>query len=434
MLQSHIKIILLLNLLFFFSCRRENQNQYLTYNVVKSDFVEDIMLDGTVEAVNSRNVVCPEVWDVTISFIVEDGTFVREGDTVVILENKQMLDQYERLQNNLERNLAEYNKSQADLALNYALLEAQVKNNEAQTAISNLSETQLQFASEVQRKITEKELQIAKIEKEKLKRKLSSLKRINEAELRKFGLRIKQSENQIAYMKTNLDKLVLTAPQDGLALRMQAPMGNGKFKEGDNAYPGMPIVEIPDLSLMRVKIQANETAYKRMNVGLPVEYTFDGMPGNKAYGKITMKSVVGNPISRNSKIRVFDILASVDSCHTLPGAGLSANCRVVINHLPDQFVVPNIALYDEDSVRVVYVKASKGFERREVNVGMQSAKSSVVAAGLYGGEALALIKPKSKLIKGETMLQPTNPEETKNKADTMPDQKTEISNINNSTR
>ncbi len=261
----------------------------------------------------------------------------------------------------------------------------------------------MRYSSEAQRKITELQLKIARIEKNKLQKKLESLKIINASELRKLNLRIKQSENMVEMMNQRMKLLTIVAPQDGLALRGYSPMGTGKLKEGDVVYEGMPLVEIPDLTQMRVKIIADESSYKRIQPGQKVQYTFDAIPGNFASGTISMKTPVGNPVSRNSKVKMFDIIASIDTCQTIPGPGLSANCRVRLLELGDTLVVPNVTIFEEDTIKVVYVKLKSGYERREIAPGPASSSNSVISAGLKQGEDLAMVKPANHLIKKETL-------------------------------
>ncbi len=370
----------------------------MTYLVATDTFSESLLVEGTVEAVNSRTLVCPESSEYNIKFLIEDGSLVKAGDTVCILENKQMVDQYENAIKNLEVSKAEYNKIQADLALDLALLEAQVKNNDAQTSITNLDSVQLQYASPTQRKITELELKIAQIQKEKFEHKLSAVKLINQFEIRKAELRIRQNENNVKRWEEQLLQLVLLTPIDGLAMRSISWVTGNKVIEGETAYPPMPLIEIPYLSLMRLAFSVSETEYKRIKVGQKVEYTFDAMPGNTAQGSITYRSSVGRELSRNSKVKLFDMQASIDTAAVLPGAGLSARARIIITQIPDTIVIPTVAIFEEDSTKVVFVKHGNRFNKQEIITAESSQKQAIVAAGLQPGDVLALARPKASQV------------------------------------
>jgi len=380
------------------ACNNNKNDSTLTYLVATDTFSESLLVEGTVEAVNSRTITCPMIGDLTIKYLIDDGTMVKAGDTVCILENKQLVDQYENAIKNLELSKAEYNKIQADLALDLAMLEAQVKNNEAQTSITNLDSAQLQYASPTQKKITELELKIARIQKEKLDRKLTAVKRINQSEVRKAELRIRQNENNVKRQEEQLSQLVLLAPIDGLAMRSISWVSGNKVVEGENAYPPMPLIEIPDLSLMRTSFSVSETEYKRIKIGQKVEYTFDAMPGNTAQGSITFRSSVGRELSRNSKVKLFDMQASIDTANLLPGAGLSARARIIITQIPDTIVIPSIAIFDEDSTKVVYIQNGNRYNKQEIITAESSQKQTIVAAGLQPGDVLAMAHPKASQV------------------------------------
>ncbi len=96
--------------------------------------------------------------------IVEDGIRVEEGDTLVIIEDKRLITNYNEDLINLENANAELSKSKADLEMQYAIMEAQVKTNETDTEIANLDSVQMQYLTPNQRKIRELELKQAAIE------------------------------------------------------------------------------------------------------------------------------------------------------------------------------------------------------------------------------------------------------------------------------
>jgi len=176
-----------------------------------------------------------------------------------------------------------------------------------------------------------------------------------------------------------------------------------KVQEGDNLWYGMTMVNIPDLSKMKVMITASEADYKRISERNLVEYSFDAMPKNKAWGKILKKSPVGKPIKENSKVKLFEIEATIDSASIMPGIGQSANCKVILKRVKHTIVVPQIAVFEQDSMQVVFVKNGGKFEMRQVAIGTSSLKSAIVISGLKVGEKISFIKPTSSLIEKKTL-------------------------------
>ena len=346
------------------------------------------MIDGVAEPVRYTTIACPSNVDGIITYLIDDGTFVNEGDIVCILEDNNRKTDYDNLSIQLESAEAELNKVKADLQMQYALLEAQVKNNEADTEIAHLDSLQLQFATPTQRRIKELELERALIEKNKFKRKLEALEVINQSEIRKLELNIQQLTNRLASAKTILDALTIRSPRKGLAVVSNSQMTGEKLKVGNNVWNNMPLFIIPEVSEMKVKIMASEVDFRQINENDSVSFSFDAMPENIAYGKITKKLPVGQPHKRDSKVKFFEVEASVDS--TL--------------QVPDTIVVPQIAIYEEDSIKVVYVKKNKKYEMRQITTGLSSSKESIVSDGLKKGEVIALIKPPHSMVKDKTLL------------------------------
>ena len=397
---SHIIIAFFLALLF--SCQSHDQSQPSTYTVKSTDFEDVLEIDGIIEPIQTTSIGCPREADGIITFIVKDGAYVNEGDTVCILEDSNLKKRYDEAVVNLETAKAELEKTKADLALKYALLEAQVKNNAAQTDISNLDSLQLQYSTPNQQKIKRLELRQVAIEKEKLDKKLKSLAIINQSELKQTEFKIQRLTAEIQSSKEQLDGLVIKSPKKGIVSRALHYSGR-KVQEGDNLWYGMAMVNIPDLSKMKVTITASEGDYKRISENDLIEYSFDAMPKNKAWGKILKKSPVGKPIKEDSKVKLFEIEATMDSAGILPGPGLSANCKVILKRVKDTIVVPQIAVFEQDSVPVVYVKNGDKFEMRQVTIGTTSPKSAIVVTGLKVGEKISLVKPGSSLIDKKTL-------------------------------
>lgn len=375
------------------SCGSDKNTNELHYRVVPTTFTDHIVIEGQVNAINTSMVVCPQNIYGTVVYIVEDGTTVEKGDTVCIIENRELENQYEEMLTKLENSKARYEKGLADLEMNYALLEAQIESNDAQTSIVNLDSAQLQYLTEQQRRIKELEIEKAAIEKEKLQKKRYYLEIINESKLRKLKIEIEQDELRVKEYKERLSQMVLTAPRAGIARPAKFRRHDDPVKEGDDVWRGHPLVEIPDVSEVNVLVQATETQFKRITIGDTVEYTFDAMAGNRAWGNITKKAPVGRSVNQESNVKVFDITASVDSFLTIPEVGISANCKITFNYMADTIVVPQVAVYTYDSIYVVYVQDNRQYKRCEIKKGYESPKETVIVNGLKYNDEVSLVEP-----------------------------------------
>jgi multidrug efflux pump subunit AcrA (membrane-fusion protein) len=304
----------------------------------------------------------------------------------------------------LENAEAGRNKTLADLSMQYALLEAQVKTNEAETKIAQIDSLQLAFVSPNQRLIKELELEKASIEKARYVKKLEALKLIQQSEIKRYELEIQRFRMQVQSYKDMLDALTIKAPRSGLAIRANSRLTRKKYQVGDPVWSVMPLVIMPEFKEMKVKIMASETDYKHISVNDSVFYTFDAMPGNTGTGKILKKAPVGQPYKQGGKVKFFEIEASIDSVLTMPEPGFTANCRIILKQSRNVLSIPQISIFEEDSMKVVFVQRKKGYERRQVLTGLSSLRESVVTAGLEEGDIITLSKPKPSLIKEQIAL------------------------------
>ena len=180
----------------------------MTHQMARTDFVHSISATGVIEAIETHTIGCPGIWtDATIVYLIPEGTRVAKGDTVCILDASEIENAYKEAVRNLEAARAEYNKTIADLNLQYLLLDAQVQTIESSAAIAQLDSSQLDFASPSQKRLIELKLEKARLEKKKIQTKLSFLKLINESELKKMASKITQAELASAEAALNLAKV-----------------------------------------------------------------------------------------------------------------------------------------------------------------------------------------------------------------------------------
>jgi multidrug efflux pump subunit AcrA (membrane-fusion protein) len=385
-------------LIFFISCTSAKDKDIPTYTVSYSNFENSITLDGLVEPIKISAVICPLNVEGIITYLVEDGTYVHAGDIICKIEFQELQVEYENMLIELEDAKAVLSKTKADLDLQYALLEAQVETNDANTKIAQLDSLQLIYSPANLRKIKELELEKAAIQKKQYDAKLQALNVINQTEIRRRELRIQRVESRVESLKKRLDELNIKAPKDGIVIVSINRATDVKHKIGSIVWSNMPIASIPELSEMKVIIKASETDFKYINANDSVVYTFDAMPENKAWGKIQMKSPVGSPYKRGSKVKFFEIIATIDSALSMPAPGYTANCHVIVKEIKDTLVIPQVAVFEEDSVKIVYVKNKNRFEMRQILTGLSSPKEVVVTAGLKENDAVALTKPDHSLI------------------------------------
>ena len=150
---------------------------------------------------------------------------------------------------------------------------------------------------------------------------------------------------------------------------------------------------------MQVKLEVSEADYKRLAIDQTMEIIVDAFPDIHLYGKIRNKAPVGKPISEKSDVKVFEVTASLDSTKLSLQPGLGVTCNVQVRNTSDTLVIPVISLFEEDSMKVVYVADNEKFIKKNVTVADYNNEEAVITSGLKYHDILALRKPPGSLIK-----------------------------------
>ena len=413
-----MKVILFVSLLFIcllLSCKSK-EDKIITFQVSKSDYVEKINVTGTVQAVVNFPVIPPSrlMGQVTVARLSADGAFVKTGDTICVLSVPELESMYNQTVSSIETLVAGLKKTEADNKLNIALLEAQLATSEAQLKISSLDSARMKFVPEVNQKLLRLEMRKALIEKQKTEKKLKATRMIGETEIRQMNARIMVEKAKGQTMSDQINSLTIIAQRDGIVMRTESPVftimgpqGTGKMGgpigEGSVLFINTPVLQFPDLSKMQISAEVLEADFKKIEKGQKVLVVVDAAEKLTTTGKINRKSLMGRTAQRysDSKVKFYEVIMDIDSCHSKMKPGLSADCEITLKEARDTLFVPTLALFERDSARVVYVKGKNNFTPVKVETGLSGSSHTIITGGLKGDEIIALSEPPNSLISVE---------------------------------
>jgi hypothetical protein len=383
----------------------------VTWDLQRSDYREVIAANGAVQAVRNANIMAPMdlYGNLTVGSMLPEGSRVEAGDTICVLkcdEFTKMLDDREKALENLKIEMLKLGSTNESLL---AVLEARLKENIAGMAVNELDSIQMRFAPPVKKKLMELERAKSHVESRKLNKKFVAQKSINETEVRQLKSRIIQAETELDMMKGKVGQLIIKAPAAGILI---APTSNvmvfmigsdgtetqfgGYPKAGASIYPELPLASLPDLSEMEVKCEVPEVDYKRIEKGQKVELTVDAAANLLTTGLVKTKSLTPKMhYSEQANVKYFEVTVSVDSLHTRMVPGLSARCRILTCEVKDTLVVPSLAIFEKDSIKLVYVAEGERFRGVPVETGLSNSSQTIIAKGLTGKETIALTEPKN---------------------------------------
>jgi HlyD family secretion protein len=412
-----VRFISFLFIICLLSCTGKKDNSIITFQLSKSDYVEKINVAGTVQAVINTPVMPPrnQIGQMTIVRLVQDGAFVKKGDTLCVLSSPEVESRYREILTSIETLEAGLKKAEADTRLNTALLEAQLATNEAQLKISSLDSLQMKYVTELNQKLLELEMKKSVIEKQKTERKLAATKTIGETDIRQKRTSIMQEKMRAQTFADQISAMTIIAQRDGIVMRTESPRimvsgstGTGSFggpvREGSVILLITPVLQFPDLSRMQISADVAEADFRKIEKGQKAFITVDAAEKLVTTGKINRKSLSSSVAQRysGSKVKSYEVIIDVDSCHSRMKPGLSANCEIIIKEEKDTLFVPTIAIYERDSSKIVYVKDKKEFVPVKVETGTSGSSFTIITGGLKGDETIALTEPPNSLIVYET--------------------------------
>jgi HlyD family secretion protein len=409
--MKQLIVLFMFILLLLPACNKKKSN-IITFDLKRKDYIETINATGTVQAVNNVVILAPRVnaGVLTVTHLAEAGSSVKKGDTICILESADLLSSLESLTTDLHSWEGNLKKLEADNAMQLALLNAQVETNKAQIAISMMDTLKLKFAPPAEKKLLNLEMEKAVIEQNKLQKKFSAQKRINSSEVIKLTSRIMMQKSRIQLYLDQIKSMKLIAPCDGIVMHTESPSlyimssfgGSGtiggKIEERSSVISNMPILQIPSMNEMQVLAEVPERDYKLVQNGQKVLITVEAASNLKTTGKIKRKSLQrpNNPVS--TAVKTYEVIISVDSCHSKMNPGLSALCRIIIDEVKDTIMVPAAAIFEKDTSKIVYIFKGKKFVPVLVETGTSNGSVTIISKGLAGNETIALNQPPHNMI------------------------------------
>ena len=204
-------------------------------------------------------------------------------------------------------------------------------------------------------------------------------------------------------VKGYLTKMTIRAPQDGIVnilpnFRAQGNWGQPPppFKEGDNAWTGAAIAEIPDLSEMRLELKLEEVDRGKIQLGQTLKVKIDAIQDKEFDAVLDWVSPIASLNFRGfggSNEKTFPARATLKSVDPRLRPGMSATGIVLIESQPGSLLIPNKASFLQGGKPHVWVQKGQSFEARAVEVGKRNDSDIIVTKGLKEGDRIALENP-----------------------------------------
>ena len=406
-MKHFFKLFILISVVLL-SCSPQSQDK-VYYRVGKGDYDVVVTAEGQLEAKRAQVLVTPSVWPApTLSFIVEEGTTVKKGQIIARFTQAEVETEYQEALDEVETARADSVQTEAELSLQLLLYETQYSTAKASADAARLQLANLEFEAPITREIKTLEIEQFELEAERARKNLESLKKIQEEERLNARLRIRQAVNKVNRAQDQLNQLTLVAPTDGMVIYEENRITDEKVQEGSTLFPRMPVVRLPDLSTMQVKLQISETEAQKLITGMNASVTIPSLENSAYSATVTKIDRIAKAIRRESKVKKVEVLVEMDSSSQELKPGLTAIADIFIKRARDVVTVPHESVFQKDTVRVVYVKEKSHYVPQPVASLYQDEDFVIIYGNIQPGEMLALHEPPNTRIASTDNLAPVN--------------------------
>jgi HlyD family secretion protein len=402
--------VIIVAALAFGATSRRNGPDVPTVDVTRGEFVDVVELRGEVRPVKSKVLTAPSLaGELQIITLAKANSAVKAGDVVVVFDATT-------LRRTREERLSELR--QADAEIDQARADARIVEEQGRTSLMKARFDVDRAALDV----VEGDI-IARLDYERSVLALADARqRLKEAEAKIRADQAASAASQAARQRrrdkvqSDLDRaerglggLQIVAPSAGVVniltnYRTGGPMGAGQeFREGDRAWSGAGILELPDMTSVRIAARLEETDRGRVAVGQSAAMRVDAVPDREYHTSVAAVSLLARAdfTSGWPPPRDFDVTLTVEDADARLKPGMTAAVRIAVDRLANALVIPADAVSLLNGRPTVYRLAGSQFEPVTVEIARRGREQVVVASGISAGDRLASKKPPAAAIRGE---------------------------------
>jgi len=367
-----------------------------TTTVTRRDFIQSIRLTGMVEAVQATTVSVPRLAgqntpSLVVTRLIRAGAAVKPGDLLVEFDRqdqlKNALDRRVEL-NDLEQQIR---KKEAEERAARAKDESELKLAESSQGRAKLELVKNEFLPRIQAEKNEQAVEEADAKLAQLKTTFDLKRKAAEADLGILKIRRDRAENAMKQAESNAEKMAIVSPIAGMAV-VRSIWKSGtqaEVQEGEEVRSGMPVVDVVNPAMMRVRAKVNQADINVLQVGQRVRMGLDAYPSLFFDGTVAQISPLGVRSALSAKVRTFITLINVEGSHPNLMPDLTAALDVELSRVPRAIIVPRDALRRDGTRAFVSVKSGSRYEERPVVVGAMNAHEAVITSGLDEGLTIA---------------------------------------------
>jgi HlyD family secretion protein len=377
------------------SCSRE---EIPTVEVELGDFQVRLVEAGVLSALHSTTISVPQIrMSFQILWLVDEGTLVESGDTLVRFDPADTDKQVEEREADLEIAIAALRKGKAEHESQMATLRSTLTYDSISWKLSRLRAERTRYESEVAKQEAELAFHQSTLSLEKSQAQHEAQLAIGAEQLNQLELKVDQAQTELDKAMKYRKQMVITAPQRGMVVYLPIWKGDrmGKVKAGDSPWRGASILELPDFDTMLVDLSVSEVDYNLITVDDSCEIVLDAWPDKRFHGVIRDVGVLAREREDDSGLKAFDVTVLLHQSDPSFKPGMNARVSIFGYREENALSLPVEALNQDEESWHVWLPDGQNLLRRNVEPGPSNGDRVLIRSGLEAGDRVSLLNPGS---------------------------------------
>lgn len=204
-----------------------------------------------------------------------------------------------------------------------------------------------------------------------------------QAEIDRAEVAIRQAQTQLDQAQTALNRTSIVAPFDGIVSALNVEIGS-------LVTPGMPVIELTNVSPLHLTVQADEVDIRQLREGMAARVQLDALQSLQIPARVEQIALVGR---NEGGIVSYDVKLWLEEQDPHVRVGMTAEASMIVNERSNVLVIPNSYIRLERGQNRAFVnvlRENQTLEEVEVRLGLQGQDSSEVVSGLREGDVIAV--------------------------------------------
>jgi HlyD family secretion protein len=370
--------------------------------VRKGDFVVAVRTRGDIKSAHSVILKAPQVPGLRIVRLADAGRPVHKGDVVVEFDGSQQDQNVITRTTNVRAVDGQITQMKATQRIDDEADAMSKMSSEYDLERSKLDASKAEVISAIEGEKNRIQVGVSEGSLQTVKASINAHQVGHQADLARLGQQKDKAVRDLNLAQNYLNQLQIKAPIDGIVnvlpnFRAQGSFGQSTppFKEGDNAWTGAEICEIPDLSQMYVDMKLEEVDRGKLKLGQEVKIRVDAIPDKEFTAELDWISPIAALVFKGGATpeKTFPARATLKNLDGRLRPGMSSTSEIIIERQPGVMLIPLRASFAKDGKPAVFTQKGKDFVARNIEVGRQNDEDVIVTGGLKEGDVIALENP-----------------------------------------